>query len=73
MPKEIKKVLVKTKFFRDGSYAGFWRADYEGKVIAETETCVLVRTGIFKKEWLPKNGMYIKIEDIKSLCQENKR
>lgn len=60
------KVLVEEKFYRDGGYSGFWCHCYEAKVLAETDDRYKVKKSFFHKaEWLPKNGMYIRIKKIK--------
>ena len=60
----MRKVLIHTNLLPSGQSDIHWRPDYEAVVLEETETCVKVKTGIFSYQWLPKQGLHTRIEEI---------
>ena len=57
------RVLVESSF--NGN--DLWRPDYEGTVVAETPERYQVEKWYGARQWVPKDGLFLRCREIKEL------
>lgn len=63
---ENKRVLVETRFMGREIMPDMWFPDYEANAVAETDTRYGIKRHWWSEiSWLPKNGEYIRIKEVK--------
>lgn len=61
----VIKPKVKVLVWKRNPGDSIWYRTAEAIILAETESSYKVKCGVFKTEWLSKNGTYQKCEVIK--------